>query len=152
MPEVKLFPLSPRVPDMNGKVVFIIDSGVMGGYVFTRKVSELLPEYLPNVKVTYKQKPSPYMTEDSDFWDEVAEKAHTFIYGPAGGTSGFVYGARWAILLEKRGIPGVCVISEGYEQPVQQACERAGMPLLRRVVTPMPPWGGEHLPSKCPGS
>jgi hypothetical protein len=54
-------------------------------------------------------------------------------------------GARWSIFLEKNGIPGVYVLSKGFDKAVQTACENEGMPLLRRVITPFPAWGEESL-------
>ena len=144
-PEIKQVSLSPRPQDLNGKVVYVIDSGVYGAYIFTKKVAELLPKYAPGVKVVYKDKPSIYSKNDPKLWDEVAKNGNAFVYGPAGGTSGFVWGGLWSVLLEKKGVPGVYVLSEGYEEAVQMACKGEGMPQLRRVVTPMPPWGSETL-------
>jgi hypothetical protein len=145
MPDIHKVPLSPRARDLKGGTVYVIDSGIYGAYVFTNRVAELLPQYLPGVKVVFRAKPSGWMSSDPELWDEAAENGSGFIYGPAGGTSGHVWGARWSILLEKKGLPGVYVLSEGYEQAVQLACEGEGMPQLRRVVTPMPSWGSESL-------
>ena len=144
-PDIHQVSLSPRISDLKGKVVYIINSGIYGAYVFTRKVAELLPTYFPGVKVVHRDKPSPFMSDDPELWEEVEKNAHAFIYGPAGGTGGFVWGGLWSVSLEKKGIPGVYVLSEGYEHAVQLACEGEGMPLLRRVVTPMPAWGSETL-------
>jgi hypothetical protein len=144
-PDIKQFSLSPRPQDLNGKVVYVIDSGVYGAYIFTKRVAELLPKYAPGVKVVYKDKPSIYSNSDPMLWDEVAKNGNAFVYGPAGGTSGFVWGGLWSVLLEKKGVPGVYVLSDGYEQAVHMACKGQGMPQLRRVVTPMPPWGAETL-------
>jgi hypothetical protein len=144
-PTIKISPLHPRVPDLNQKVVYIIDSGIFGSYRFTEKIAGLLPTYFPNAKIVYKITSGLFLTSDSELWEEVKKNADSFIYGPAGGTNGFVAGARWSTLLEKKGIPGVYVISEGYEKAVQTTCEKEGMPLLRRVVTPMPAWGEESL-------
>jgi hypothetical protein len=49
------------------------------------------------------------------------------------------------VFLEKKGIPGVYVLSQSFEKAVQKSCDNQGMPLLRRVVTPMPAWGEESL-------
>ena len=150
-PPVELAPLSPRIPDLNGKVVYLIDSGIFEAHIFMHRIADLLPEYSPGVKVVYKRKASVYSSDDPELWDEVVKRADAFVYGPAGGTSGFTWGAHWAILLERRGIPGVYIASEGYEKAVQMTCSREGMPLLRRVVTPMPPWGREVLEKQMPG-
>ena len=145
MPDIHKVPLSARPPDLGGRVVYVIDSGIYGAYVFAEKVARLLPQYAPGVQVRFRSKPSGWTSSDPELWDEVANHGNAFVYGPAGGTSGHVWGARWSILLEKRSIPGVYVLSEGYEQTVQMACDGDGMPQLRRVVTPMPSWGPESL-------
>jgi hypothetical protein len=138
-------PLCPRVPDLNHKVVYVVDSGIFGSYLFTEKIAGLLPTYFPQIKVEYRKTDSLFLTSDSEVWSEMKKNADAFIFGPAGGTNGFMIGARWSIFLEKMGIPGVYVLSEGYEGAVQATCEKEGMPLLRRVVTPMPAWGEEAL-------
>ncbi len=144
-PTIKVSPLCPRVPDLNHKVVYVIDSGIFGSYIFTEKIAGLLPTFFPHVKVEYRKTDSLFLTSDSEVWSEMKKDANAFIFGPAGGTNGFMIGARWSIFLEKMGIPGVVVLSEGYEEAVQATCEKEGMPLLRRVVTPMPAWGEEAL-------
>lgn len=143
--DIHKVPLSPRAGDLRDRTVYVINSGIYRAYVFTKRVAQSLPHYLPGVKVVFRAKPSGWMTSDPELWDEAAENGSAFIYGPAGGTSGHVWGARWSILLERKGLPGVYVLSEGYEQAVQLACEGEGMPQLRRVVTPMPSWGSESL-------
>jgi hypothetical protein len=144
-PEIKQFSLSPRPQNLKGKVVYVIDSGIFGAHIFTGKVAELLPKYIPGVKAVHKIKPSVYSTSSPELWDEVVKNADAFVYGPAGGTSGFVFGGKWSVLLEKRGVPGIYVLSKGFEQAVQLDCEKNGMPELRRVVTPMPAWETESL-------
>ena len=144
-PTMNVSPLCPRVPDLNHKVVYVIDSGIFGSYLFTEKIAGLLPTYFPQIKVEYRKTDSLFLTSDSEVWSEMKKNADAFIFGPAGGTNGFMIGARWSIFLEKMGIPGVYVLSEGYEGAVQATCEKEGMPLLRRVVTPMPAWGEEAL-------
>jgi len=46
-PDVTQVPLSPRLQDLGGKVIYVIDSGIYGAFVFTEKLAELLPKYLP---------------------------------------------------------------------------------------------------------
>jgi hypothetical protein len=150
-PPVELVPLSPRIPDLNGKVLYLIDSGIFEAHIFMHRIADLLPEYFPGVKVVYKRKPSVYSSDDPELWDEVLKRANAFVYGPAGGTSGFTWGAYWALSLERKGIPGVYIASEGYEKAVEMTCARGGMPHLRRVVTPMPPWSREVLDRQMPG-
>jgi hypothetical protein len=149
-PVVRQAPLSPRVTDLAGKQVYVIDMHIEGTYLFMEKVAELLPQYLPHIHTVFKTKPSVYSSDDPELWDEVVQNASAFIFGPGAATSGFTFGAFWAIGLEKRGVPGVFVLSQGYEHAVQHTCQREGMPQLRRVVTPSPPWGLETLNRQMP--
>ena len=144
-PTITMFSLSPRVTDLNQSVVYLIDSGIFGSYIFTEKMEVLLRQRFPQIKVVYKKTDSLFLSPDSELWAEMKKDADAFVFGPAGGTNGFMIGARWSIFLEKMGIPGLYVLSEGYEGAVQASCEKEGMPLLRRVVTPMPAWGEESL-------
>jgi len=144
-PSIKISPLSPRVQDLNHKVVYIIDSGIFGAYLFTEKIADLLHNNFPKLQIEYRKMAGLFLTEDSGIWDEVRKNADTFIYGPAGGTNGFMTGARWSIFIEKMGIPGIYIFSKGFENAVQTSCEKEGLPQLRRVRTPFPAWGEESL-------
>jgi hypothetical protein len=79
--EVKLFPLTSRVTDYSGKVVYVISQHVGDADIFLKKVAKELPKYLPGVKAVYKDKPSAYMTDDPEVWNEVAKNAQAFVYG-----------------------------------------------------------------------
>ena len=79
--EVKLFPLTSRVADYNGKVVYVISQHVGDADIFLKKVAKELPKYLPGVRAVYKDKPSAYMTDDPEVWNEVAKNAQAFVYG-----------------------------------------------------------------------
>jgi hypothetical protein len=82
-PDVKQFALTPRLTDFNGKTVYVISQHVGDADIFLKKVTKLLPQYLPGVKAVYKDKPSAYMTNDPELWDETAKNAQAYIYGAA---------------------------------------------------------------------
>jgi hypothetical protein len=149
-PLIRQSPLSPRQTDLSGKKVYVIDMHIEGTYLFMEKVAELLPDLLPEAQSVFKTKLSVYSSDDPELWNEVVKNASAFIFGPGAATSGFTFGALWSIELEKRGVPGVFVLSEGYEHAVRLTCNRQGMPQLRRVVTPSPPWGSETLNKQMP--
>ncbi len=81
--DVKLFPITPRLTDFNGKTVYVISQHVGDADIFLKKVAQELPKYLPGVKAVYKDKPAVYMTDDPDLWKETTQNAHAFIYGAA---------------------------------------------------------------------
>ena len=82
-PDIKQFPLAPRLTDFNGKTVYVISQHVGDADILLKKVASLLPQYLPGVKAVYKDKPSAYMTNDPELWDETAKNAQAYIYGAA---------------------------------------------------------------------
>ncbi len=80
-PEVKQFPLAARVPDLSDKVIYVISQHVGDADIFLKKVANALPKYFPGVKAIYKDKPSAYMTDDPELWNEVAKNANAFVFG-----------------------------------------------------------------------
>lgn len=82
-PEVKLFPLAPRVSDFRDKVVYVISQHVGDADIFLKKVAAELPKYLPGVKAVYQDKPSAYMTNDPELWDDTAKNGQAFVFGCA---------------------------------------------------------------------
>jgi hypothetical protein len=144
-PTIEVSPLAPRLSGLDGKVLYVIDSGILGSHLFTEKISDLLSARFPGLKLLYRKTDSLFLTTEAELWEEMKRDADGFIFGPAGGTNGFMFGARWSTFLEKRGIPGLYILSEGYEAAVEKSCQKEGMPLLRRITTPMPAWGDESM-------
>ena len=80
---VELKPLTTRVPDLNNKVVYVIN--------ITRKVQSeevmeavagLLRERFPRTEVVHVLKKLNYHLDEPELWDEVAAKADAAIVGP----------------------------------------------------------------------
>ena len=64
MPEVDLIPLAPRVSDLNGKTVYIINSMPHGGSgfdAFLEKVGKELKKKFPTVNVVHLNRGDGYM-------------------------------------------------------------------------------------------
>jgi hypothetical protein len=74
-------PLSPRVTDLGGKVVYCISQYIGGSDVFLQKIAEALPRYVANVKTVYRRKPANYQIDDQELWDEIVKEADAVIYG-----------------------------------------------------------------------
>ena len=74
-------PLSDRLSDLGGKVVYCISQYIGGADSFLDKVATDLPKYVPGIKTIYRRKPAAYMTDDPELWDEIEAKADAVIYG-----------------------------------------------------------------------
>lgn len=74
-------PLSTRVTDLSGKVVYCISQYIGGSDVFLQKIAEALPRYAEGVKAIYTRKPANYQIDDPDLWEEIEREADAVIYG-----------------------------------------------------------------------
>ena len=80
-PKRSSFLLSPRIPDLTDKVIYCVSQHIAGADSLLQKLAEVLPRYAPRVNAVYKRRSSAYMTDDSELWDEIVEKADGVIYG-----------------------------------------------------------------------
>jgi hypothetical protein len=137
MSEVKLMPLAPRPTDLNNKVVYLVTPKQKGSHidVALAKVEEALTKRFPNVKVVNKYKPSPYMTDDPDLWNEMVKNAHAFVYGAAPSCSSTFYGFVWAAELEKRGLPGAVLMHDTLLETAKMTSEMKGAAIRFATVT-----------------
>jgi hypothetical protein len=112
MPEVKLTPLAPRLPNLNNKVVYIINALPADTELedFLGKTADYLVKRYPTAKVIYRNKPSASMTPDPELWNEMVKNGNAFIYGaaPTWGTTALAIA--FASGLEKRGLPGAVFV------------------------------------------
>lgn len=74
-------PLADRMTDPKGKTVYCVSQVVMGADILLGRVAKLLPSYAPGVKAVFKRKPAAYMTDEPEFWDEIASEADAVVYG-----------------------------------------------------------------------
>jgi hypothetical protein len=79
--ETVRYPLAERLSNLDGKTVYCISQVIMGSEDFIARVGSSLPDALPKATIVALRKPSAYMTDDPEFWDEVADKADALIYG-----------------------------------------------------------------------
>lgn len=78
---VESIPLSDRIPELGGKVIYCISQYIGGADVFLEKVATILPEYAPGVRTVFRRKPAAYMTDDPELWNEIEAEADAVIYG-----------------------------------------------------------------------
>ena len=79
--EVQNFSLSERLPDLSGKVIYCVSQVILGSEILIQRVADTIATAVKEVNVVNKRKPSAYMTEDHEFWDEIAANADAVVYG-----------------------------------------------------------------------
>jgi len=142
MPDVTLASLAERPESLSGKVIYIINSWPVGSGSeldeILSKIGDFLKEEFPEATIVTRAKPSPYHTDDPEFWDEVAQRADAFVYGAAPSCATTAYALRYTGLLEKRDVPGVPVVFENLTEDARLTCDEMGMP-VRWAAVPYPP-------------
>ena len=140
MPEVQLVPLAARPADLNNKTVYLITSKQEGSHieVVLAKVAEELTKRYPSIKIINRYKPSAYMSNDPELWDEMVKEGSAFVYGAAPSASTTHWSTTWVAGLEKRGLPGVVVAYDTLIDTVKITAEMKGTP-VRWVPVSYPP-------------
>jgi hypothetical protein len=83
LPEpIKVMALSPRLSDLNGKTVYVVNSGKTYADEIFGGVAKLLPERFPGVKVVHTGKKKFYGEDEPELWKEIKERADAVIIGP----------------------------------------------------------------------
>ncbi len=80
IPPVQAIGLTPRLKDLNGKKVGLIDNGKVGAGTFLDAVEEELKKRLPGIVVLRFKKPGRTTAASPKFYPEVAKKVDAFIY------------------------------------------------------------------------
>ena len=137
-PPVQLVPLSPRLANLSGKVVYVVNEPGAEATLFLSRVVDSLPGYFSGMDVRYRQKKGFFSDDDPALWNEIDANGDAVIYGVAGHGSGASWGSHWVAGLEKRGIPGVYIVGEPFVEDAVGTATREGMPSLRMVLVPHP--------------
>jgi len=74
-----------RLSSLDGKTVYLVDTGFGGSYNFMLQLQQWFAAHMPSVKTIRKRKPGNVFMDDVDtLWDEIKEKGHAVILGVAG--------------------------------------------------------------------
>jgi hypothetical protein len=78
--------LAPRLDTLDGKVVYLVDTGFGGSYRFMQQVQKWMSEHMPAVTTIRKRKPGgPFADDNAELWDEIRAKgADAVILGVGG--------------------------------------------------------------------
>ncbi len=73
-PSIQLYPLAPRLSTLDGKTVYLVDTGFQGGDILLQQMQKWFQQNMPTVKTVYRRKAGVYFEDDPALWQEI--KAH----------------------------------------------------------------------------
>jgi hypothetical protein len=73
-PPVQLFPMAPRLDSLDGRTVWLIDTGFNGGGFLLQQIQTWFQTNMPAVRTVFRRKAGPYMEDDPALWKEIKEK------------------------------------------------------------------------------
>jgi len=77
--------LAPRLDNLNGTTIYLVDTGFGGSGKFLDQVQEWFAEHIPSVKTVRRRKTGNIFRDDTkDLWNEIKEKGQAAILGVAG--------------------------------------------------------------------
>ena len=78
-PPIQLIPMAPRLGSLDGKTVYLVDTGFEGGGFLLNQIQLWFNRNMPKVTVVFKRKAGPYAEDDPALWKEIKEKGNAAI-------------------------------------------------------------------------
>ena len=78
-PPIQLIPMAPRLGSLDGKTVYLVDTGFPGGGFLLLEIQGWFQRNMPTVNTVFKRKAGPYAEDDPALWKEIKDKGHAAI-------------------------------------------------------------------------
>ena len=80
-PPIDRVPMAPRIDNLEGKTIYIVDTGFTDTHQFFTEMQKLLGERYPKTRWEIRLKTGTYFDDDPKLWAEIKEKGHGMIMG-----------------------------------------------------------------------
>ncbi len=80
-PAIARVPMAPRITNLEGKTIYIVDTGFTDTHQFFTEMQKLLSEKYPKTTWIVRTKIGMYADDDPKLWAEIKEKGHGMIMG-----------------------------------------------------------------------
>jgi len=74
-PPVMRYSLAPPLSTIEGKTIYLVDTGFFGGDLLLQQVGEWYQRNMPGVKTVLRKKAGTYPTDDATLWAEIKANA-----------------------------------------------------------------------------
>ena len=75
-PPIRQIPMAERLATLEGKTIYIVDTGFPRTREFVETLLETLAEWYPKTEWVLKDKFGGYMDDDPKLWADIKENAH----------------------------------------------------------------------------
>lgn len=77
--------LAPRLGTLDGKTVYLVDTGFGGSFKFMRELENWFACNMPAVKTVRTRKPGgPFADDNASLWEEIKERGDAAVLGVGG--------------------------------------------------------------------
>ena len=80
-PAIVRVPMAPRISDLDGKTIYIVDIGFSATHQLLTELQSLLTERYPKTTWIVRKKIGTYFNDDPKLWAEIKEKGHGMVMG-----------------------------------------------------------------------
>ena len=80
-PAIERVPMAPRIDDLKGKTIYIVDIGFSATHQFLTELQDILKRKYPDTKWVLRDKIGTYFNDDPKLWAEIKEKGDGMIMG-----------------------------------------------------------------------
>jgi len=78
-PAIQLIPMAPRLDSLDGKTVYLVDTGFHGSDLLLAQIADWFKRNMPQVTTVFRRKAGPYAEDDPALWKEIKEKGNAVI-------------------------------------------------------------------------
>jgi len=71
--------MAPRLGSLDGKTVYLVDTGFEGGGFLLNQIQLWFNRNMPHTTVVFRRKAGPYAEDDPALWKEIKEKGNAAI-------------------------------------------------------------------------
>jgi len=80
-PAIQTLAMAPRPNSLDGKTIYIVDDGFVGGDVLLKEMAAWFNHNMPSVNAIYRRKAGGFPDDDPVLWAEIKAKGDAVIMG-----------------------------------------------------------------------